>query len=36
MRYLLAALGRARCPIAIDQVFARKIAIIKLGSISAM
>src|SRR6266851_8640639 len=30
MRYLLAALGRARCPIAIDQVFAGKIAITSL------
>src|ERR1700730_15241750 len=30
MRYLLAALGRARCPMAIDQVFAGKIAITSL------
>jgi hypothetical protein len=30
MRYLHAALGTARCPIAIDQVFAGKIAIISL------
>src|SRR6267154_5375950 len=30
MRYLLAALGRARCRVAIDQVFAGKIAITSL------
>jgi len=30
MSYLLAALGRARCRVAIDQVFAGKIAITSL------